>query len=273
MLGTRGICSDERQVDIGGQVAGKLNLRALGGFLQTLMRLTVGQQVDAVFLLEFARDVVDDAVIEVVAAQTVVAGGRENLEHAVADFHQRNVERAAAQVVHQNLVNLALVKAIGQSSGSRLVDDALDIQTGDAAGILGRLALRVGEVRGHGDDRFGYGFAQIRLGVRLQLLKNHGADLRGRVVLAVDVHFVIGAHFTLDGNHGALRVGDSLALGDLADKTLAVLGKSNDGRSGAGAFRVRDNRGFAAFHNSDAGIGSTKVNTDNLRHNIHPPDS
>ena len=272
MLGARGVRGDERQVDVGGQVAGKLDLRALGGFLQTLMRLTVGQQVDAVFLLEFARDVVDDAVIEVVAAQTVVAGGRQNLEYAVANLHQRNVERTAAQIVHQNLVNLALVKAVGQSSGGRLVDNALYVQTGNAAGVLGRLTLRVREVRGHGDDRLGHGLTQIGLGIRLQLLKNHGADLRGRVILAVDVHLIIGTHFTLDGNHRALRVGNSLTLGDLTDETLAVLGKGHDGRRGAGAFRVCDNRGFAAFHNGDAGIGRTKVNTDNLRHNIHPPD-
>ena len=71
----------------------------------------------------------------------------------------------------------------------------------------------------------------------------------------------------LDGDDGALRVGDGLTLCDLADQALAVLGEGHDGGSGAGAFSVRDNNGFAAFHDSDAGIGGTKVNADNLAHN------
>ena len=37
----------------------------------------------------------------------------------------------------------------------RLVDDALDLEAGDPAGVLGRLALGVVEVGGDGDDRLG----------------------------------------------------------------------------------------------------------------------
>ncbi len=50
-----------------------------------------------------------------------------------------------------------LIHAVGQSGGGRLVDDTLDIQTGDLAGVLGRLTLRVGEVSGNGDDGLGDG--------------------------------------------------------------------------------------------------------------------
>ena len=85
--------------------------------------------------------------------------------------------------------------------------------------------------------------------------------------MAVDGDLVVGAHFALDGDDGAVRIGDGLALGDLADEALAVLGEGHDRRSGAGAFRVGDDGGLAAFHNGDAGIGGAKVNTDNLAHN------
>ena len=84
----------------------------------------------------------------------------------------------------------------------------------------------------------------------------------------VDGHAVVGAHLTLDGGDGAVGVGDGLALGDLADHALAVLGKSHDGRGGAGAFGVGDDDGFAAFHDGYAGIGSTQVDTDDLGHNV-----
>ena len=44
----------------------------------------------------------------------------------------------------------------------------------------------------------------------------------------------------LDGEEGALRVGDRLALGRLADEALAVVREGDDGRRGARAFRVLD---------------------------------
>ncbi len=42
-------------------------------------------------------------------------------------------------------------------------------------------------------------FCQISLSVRLQLLQDHSGDLLRGVALAVDVHLVVGAHLTLDG--------------------------------------------------------------------------
>ena len=77
------------------------------------------------------------------------------------------------------------------------------------------------------------------------------------VVLAVDRNLEVGAHLALDGDDGAVGVGDSLTLGHLTDHTLAGLGECNDRGGGTGAFCVGDDNGFAAFQNSDAGIGST----------------
>src|SRR6185503_10015880 len=48
----------------------------------------------------------------------------------------------------------------------------------DAAGVLGGLALVVVEVRGDGDDGAVDRVAEIRLGVGLELLQDHRADLR-----------------------------------------------------------------------------------------------
>ena len=110
--------------------------------------------------------------------------------------------------------------------------------------------------------------AQIAFSVRLQLLQDHGADFRRRQGLAVDDDLPVGAHVALNGNDGALRVGHSLALGHLAHQTFAVLGKGHNGRSRTRAFGVGDNSGFAAFHHGDAGIRSTQIDTNNLRHNV-----
>ena len=206
--------------------------------------------------------------MQAVAAQAVVAGGSQNLDDAVADLQYGHIEGAAAQVVDHDLLVVLLVDAVGQGRGGRLVDDSLDLKTGDLAGVLGGLTLGVGEVGGDGDDSLGDGVAQVSLGVGLQLLQHHRGDLLGGVGLAVHGHLVVGAHLALDGGDGAVGVGDGLALGHLAHHTLAGLGEGHDGRGGAGALSVGDDDGLAALENGDAAIGSTQIDTDNLAHDV-----
>jgi hypothetical protein len=79
-------------------------------------------------------------VVEVVAAQVGVAVGGLDLEDAVAQLQDRDVERAAAQVVDGDPLVLLFIQAVGQRGGRRLVDDPLDFQAGDAAASL--VALR-----------------------------------------------------------------------------------------------------------------------------------
>ncbi len=82
----------------------------------------------------------------------VVAGGRLDLDDALADLEQGDVERAATEVEDQDGLVLALVEAVRERGRGGLVDDAGDVEARDLAGLLGGLALRVVEVRGHGDD-------------------------------------------------------------------------------------------------------------------------
>ena len=84
VLRTGAVRSDEGQVDVGLHHAGKLDLSLLCSFLQTLHCHAVAGKVDAVALLELGYDIIHDALIEVVAAQTVVAVGCKNFKYAVA---------------------------------------------------------------------------------------------------------------------------------------------------------------------------------------------
>ena len=111
-------------------------------------------------------------LIDVVAAEVRVAVGGDDLDHVVADLEDRDVERAAAEVVDGDDLVLLLVEPVGERGRGRLVDDALDLEAGDAAGVLGGLALGVVEVRGDGDDRLGDLLAQVVLGGLLQLLQD-----------------------------------------------------------------------------------------------------
>ena len=66
------------------------------------------------------------ALVEVVAAQVRVAVGGLHLDDALADLEDRDVERAAAEVVDGDRLVLLLVEAVGERGRRRLVDDPLD---------------------------------------------------------------------------------------------------------------------------------------------------
>ncbi len=80
----------------------ELALGRLGRFLQTLQGHRVLAQVDALLLEEGVHQVVDDLLVEVVAAEVRVAVGGLDLEHPVTDLQDRDVEGAAAEVEDRN---------------------------------------------------------------------------------------------------------------------------------------------------------------------------
>ena len=249
------IRSDKRNVDVCGCGGGQLDLCLFCGILQTLYSHLIGRKVNAFGLLELFNHPVDNSLVEVIAAQAVVACGSQYLLYAVAHLNDGNIERTAAQVVYHNSLVVFLINAIRKRSCGRLVDDTLYGQTCDLSCVLGCLTLRVGEVRGDGDDRLGDGLAQIGLGVALQLLQDHGADLLRGEALAVNGNALITAHFALNAGNGARCVGDSLAFGRIAHKAFAAFCKSNDRRGGALAFGIGDNGWASAFHHSHAAVG------------------
>ena len=240
---------DERQVDLRLLHLAELDLRLLGGLLEALQRHPVGRQVDAVGGLELLDEVVDDPLVPVVATEVGVAVGRLDLEDAVADLEHGDVEGAAAEVEDEHrLVLRFLVEAVGEGGGGRLVDDPQHLETGDLAGFLGGGALGVVEVRRGGDHRLGDGVAEVALGVALELHQDAGGDLLGRVALAVDVLALpVLAHVPLDRAERAVRVGDRLALGHLADEHLAGLGEGDHRRGRARTLGVGDDDGIATL--------------------------
>ena len=146
VLRPRGVHGDVGQIDVGLLAGGQLDLGLLGGLLEALHRERVLADIDTGFFDELLGEEVDHPQVEVLAAEEGVAVGREHLELALAvdlgDLDDRDVESAATEIVDRDLaVATRLVEAIGQRSRGRLVDDALDVESGDATGVLGRLAL------------------------------------------------------------------------------------------------------------------------------------
>ena len=105
--------------------------RLLGRFgrdLQLFERVGVVARVDAFLGHEAVGQHVEDAVIEVVAAEEGVATRREHFENVLTDLENRNIERASAEVVDCNLLFETLAKAIGECCGGGFVEDAKDLE-------------------------------------------------------------------------------------------------------------------------------------------------
>ncbi len=199
VLRALGVCRDERQVDLGLLRRRQLDLRALGRFLEPLQRHAVLRQVDALVAFELGDQVVDEHVVEVVSAEERVAVRGLDLERALAQLQHRDVEGAATEVVDRDGLVGLLVETVRQRRRRRLVDDAQHLEAGDAAGVARRLPLGVVEVRGDGDHRLGHLLAEVGLGVRLQLLQDHRADLRRRVLPAAHLDDGVAVGRALDG--------------------------------------------------------------------------
>src|SRR5215813_7227100 len=199
-----------------------------------------------------------------------VAVGRFHLDHPLADLQNRNVERAAPEVEDRDGLILLLVQTVCQRRRRRLIDYAQHIQTGDLAGVLGGLALRIVEIGRNGDDRLRHFLAEIVFGRLLQLLQHHRRYFGRRVFLFTRqyahiavrrlcdliwnlsdliAHFIKPAtHKPLDRIDSVLGIGDRLTFRHLTHQTIAVLRESYDRRRGPPTLGIGDYYRLTAFH-------------------------
>ena len=97
--------------------------------------------------------------------------GCQDLKDAVVQLENGKVKGAATQVVHRDFgVLLELVETVGQRRRRRLVDDALDLESGQLSGPQGGVPLGVIEIGRNGDDRTIYGLSQSQFRIPFELL-------------------------------------------------------------------------------------------------------
>ncbi len=262
-------------------------LRGLGPEPQFLHCLEVGRQIRAVDRLDVFEEPLRHRAVEVVATEVRVAVGGEHLEDAVVDPEDRDVEGSAAQVVDRDHALREPLEPIGQRRGGRLVDDPQHVQPGDAAGVLGRLALGVVEIGGHGDDGTLDRLAQVGLGLELeraQDLRRHlgrrhlavaradrddlGArhDLERHVARLLANVLPPSPHEALDRADGARRISRELPARRLANHD-AVGRVGHDRRQELPPLGVGNNAGHTAgVHVCDEAVGGPEVNADDARH-------
>ena len=91
---------------------------------------------------------------------------RLHFKESVSNVQNRNIKRAATQIINRNFLILLLVQAVGQRSRRRLVDDSENFQTRNLPSVLRGLALTVVEVSRHRDHRLRNLFTQLRFRIR-----------------------------------------------------------------------------------------------------------
>ena len=193
------VLRQKRQRDLRTQLTAQLPLCLFSRFADAEHRGFVAPDIHLFSFLEFVGEIIRQPLVKVIAAEMVVAAGGKHFNHAVTDFDERHIKRAAAEVIDQNLLCLPVIQAIGKRRRSRLVDDAQNIQPRNASGVARRLTLTVRKIRRNGDDRLRNRLTQKRFRVPAELLENHRGNLLRRIALSVDFHAVIAAHFALDG--------------------------------------------------------------------------
>ena len=281
---------NERQIDLGLSGCGQLNLGLLRSLLQALPGQVVVPQIDALLPLEFVGKIVHETHVEVFAAEERITVSGFNLEDSVADIQDGDVERTATEIIDRNLALLLLLKPISERSSGRLVDNAQHLQTGDLAGVLGRLTLRIVEIGGNGNDRLGHLLTKIRLCRFLHLLHDERRDLRWRIAFSIgldpgiavrgldnlvrDETFVLFDHGVvvatadqaLHGRDGVGGIGYRLPLGRLSNKPFTIARECNDRRCGAHALGIFDEARILAVHDRDAGVRRSQIDSDDFTH-------
>ena len=274
----------------GAQHAGEFLLRLLSRFRQPLQGLAIAAQINLVLLFKGIGKPVDDALIEIVAAELRVAVRRLDVKNSIGDAQQGDVKGASTKVEDQDPFDGAAIKSVGQSCCGGLVEDALHRDARQASGVAGGLALRIIEIGGHGHHRRLHRFTQVSGRVIHQFADDAGHQLFGRVFplghrarhpnlpLVVGTHRVgnrqaavlqfvpVPADEPLQVREGVAGAEHQLAPGQLTHQQFLILGVSDNGWGGSAALGIGDHVGTTCLQHSDNRIGGPQIDSDDPPH-------
>ncbi|KAK3023284.1 hypothetical protein RJ639_044255, partial [Escallonia herrerae] len=106
--------------------------------------------------LELLNEMVHHSVIKILTSKMGISSCRFNLKNTLFNGKQGDIKSAATKIKDEHIfltnARSLLVKTVGNCSGSWLIDNTHDIQSGNYTGILGSLALGIIEVCRNSDN-------------------------------------------------------------------------------------------------------------------------
>ncbi len=103
-------------------------------------------------------------------------------------FQDRDIERAAAEIVDGDFAALLLVQAVGEGCGCWFIHEAQHFEPGDSSRIFRSLALSVIEIRGDSDYRAIDGFVEEIFGPGFQFAQDECRNLGWREDFVAEPH-------------------------------------------------------------------------------------
>jgi hypothetical protein len=110
---------------------------------KTMEGAWVGRQILFILEFEFLDKMVDETVVEVLSPQVSITYSGLDLEDTILNGLEGNIKGSSSETKDENvtLTTDLLIKTVGDSSSSRVVDDAEDVHGQNGTGILGGLML------------------------------------------------------------------------------------------------------------------------------------
>jgi len=285
-----------------------LNSGLMGGGEGSLGLFTLGSEssegshvvgdIKLGLLLEFLHAEVDKVVIEIFTTEMGVTVGGLNFEDTVLNGEEGDIEGTTTEIEDENgflLLDL-FVETVGNSSGGGLVNDSLNVESGNGSSILGGLSLGIVEVSGDSDDGVDARLTEVLLSDFLHLDKDHGGDLLSHeflglsLVVNLDLGLLVLSGENLEGpelhvglnlsvgelssdktlgiEDGVLGVSGDLGLGGISNKTL-LLSEGNVRGGGVETLIVGDDFDLIILPDSDTGVSCTEIDTYSKRFWCH----
>mmetsp|Transcript_368 Transcript_368/g.438 ORF Transcript_368/g.438 Transcript_368/m.438 type:complete len:226 (+) Transcript_368:1348-2025(+) len=218
----------------------------------------------------------------------------ENLKHSIVDSQKCNIESSTTKIEYKHIgLSSSLVHTVCNSSRCRLVDNTLNLHTRNSTCILCGLTLGIIEVGRHCHYSILDILAEEGLSNCLHLLKNHSRNLlrsklhfltllcylhnglvavcdngiRHKLLISLNGFVsVVSADETLHIKDGIFGVDGGLVLGGISDETVTILHESHVGWCNTVTLVIGHNLHTSILEDTDAGVGCSKVNSDNCSH-------
>ena len=213
-------------------------------------------QIDTVLRLKLADQMLGKQVVEVVAAQAIVAMAGQHLGDVAFQRDDGDVKGSPAQVVDHGGVPASF--SIRQARRRRLVQDAHRLQAGQGCGLARSLALGIGEIGRNCNHRLLNRPAELAAGPVGQFAQNQCRDLRRRELPVAQRDGLVAAHFALDAANRAVRIEHQLIARPLAHQQFSRRGQTHHRGQHILAARTQ-NRHFAVHKCRNLGVRRTEI--------------